>query len=374
MNIYKNYEKIYGLDKNNKIKVWYASIFNDEMPYVIIYHGFLNGKIQENKILYSKGKNIGKKNETTALKQCEIETNKKWLDKQEKENYKLSIDECNQINLYLPMLAQTYVPNNKKNNVKFPCYVQPKLDGCRCIIYLHDNSIKCQSRTGSFFSGLTHIEKDLEKLFKKYPTLILDGELFTFELPFEQMTGLIKTKKNNENQDVLKIKYHIYDIVNQDDYSNRYNFIQSLFQENQFQNIELVETKEIVSEKEILEYHKYFINKNYEGIIIRNCNGKYLNNYRSIDLLKYKTFIEKEYEIVNFKQGQGRDLGCIIWICKTDSGKEFSVRPKGDLEMRKKLFNEGHNYIGKKLTVIYQELSEYDVPRFPVGKDIRINY
>jgi len=108
----------------------------------------------------------------------------------------------------------------------------------------------------------------------------------------------------------------------------------------------------------------------YEGCILRNINGLYRTNYRSHDLQKYKEFIESEYEIVGFKEGDGRDKGTVIWICKTHDST-FSVRPRGSIEMRKELYENGNNYIGKKLTVIYQELSEMGIPRFPVGKSIR---
>ena len=65
--------------------------------------------------------------------------------------------------------------------------------------------------------------------------------------------------------------------------------------------------------------------------------------------------MESEYEILGYKEGEGRDKGTVIWICKVykDSKEStFSVRPKGTLEFRKELFKNGDLYIGKKLTVI----------------------
>ena len=44
------------------------------------------------------------------------------------------------------------------------------------------------------------------------------------------------------------------------------------------------------------------------------------------------------------------------------------------MESRRKLFETGKKYVGKMLTVIYQELTEEGKPRFPVGKDVRENY
>ena len=47
------------------------------------------------------------------------------------------------------------------------------------------------------------------------------------------------------------------------------------------------------------------------------------------------------------------------------------VRPTGTLEERGKMFKNGKKYVGKMLTVKYQELSEDGIPRFPVGKSVR---
>ena len=86
---------------------------------------------------------------------------------------------------------------------------------------------------------------------------------------------------------------------------------------------------------------------------------------------KFKTFCDDEFEIIDYKEGSGLDSGTVIWKCKTKDGKEFDVRPKGTVDERKKLLKNGNKCIGKMLTVTYQELSEYGVPRFPVGKTIR---
>jgi DNA ligase-1 len=375
MEIYE-FKPIYCYDKKNKIKIWYAKIFQEENTnqiYVILYHGYMDGKIQENKTVYSKGKNIGKKNETTVYEQCLQETKKKWLDKQEKENYQLSIETLSQSKIIYPMLAQSFDLNHSK--IVYPCFVQPKLDGCRCIVYQQKDKIMFQSRTGSYFTSLLHLENELKKWFEKYPDKILDGELYTSELPFEVRTGLIKKKKINETDTewIQKIKYHIYDIVNENMYIDRYNEILKIM--NPLPPfLSIVETILIQNVTEIKTYHQHFTSNGYEGIIIRNTNAPYQKQFRSPNLLKYKTFQENEYEIVDFKEGIGREVGCVLWICKTNQGQEFSVRPKGSLEYRKQLYQQGDTYIGKKLTVIYQELSEYGVPRFPVGKDIRIEY
>jgi DNA ligase-1 len=81
--------------------------------------------------------------------------------------------------------------------------------------------------------------------------------------------------------------------------------------------------------------------------------------------------LENEFEIIGFHEGEGDDIGTVIWECKIDDLKIFSVKPKGSREIRRDYFLNAANYIGKKLTVIYQEMTADGIPRFPVGKEIR---
>ena len=81
--------------------------------------------------------------------------------------------------------------------------------------------------------------------------------------------------------------------------------------------------------------------------------------------------MDEEFTIIDFTEGEGDEKGLIIFICETPDKKEFSVRPRGTREEREKLFLEGDYLIGQKLTVIFQEYSSDNIPRFPVGKSIR---
>lgn len=105
----------------------------------------------------------------------------------------------------------------------------------------------------------------------------------------------------------------------------------------------------------------------------RNPKSPYEIAKRSPHLRKYKEFEDDEFEIIGYQEGAGVDEKTVIWKCKTKDGEEFKVRPVGSLEHRRFLFSNAQNYIGKLLTVKYQELSEIGVPRFPVGKDIRLD-
>jgi DNA ligase-1 len=88
-------------------------------------------------------------------------------------------------------------------------------------------------------------------------------------------------------------------------------------------------------------------------------------------LQKVKRFVDDEFEIIGGKDGSGRESGLIIYRCKTKSGLEFDVRPRGTQESRRDIYKNLDSYIGKHLTVRYQELTDDGIPRIAVGIAVR---
>jgi hypothetical protein len=450
LSVHHSFPKLYAVDKNGKIKVWTAAVLQptDKQAAAAGYatsqisHGYIDGKQQLAFRDYNTGKNIGRSNETTPLVQCMSETRRKWTDKKEKEGYSetkpadcgegygdvsgnyfgdedLDGSECGAESgtPFLPMLAQTFNPadaistgactgSKKKKVIKFPCFVQPKLDGLRCVSYAtrcgNDVTVALQSRTGSFFTGLPHIAAALRPYLSQHPSVVIDGELYTDQMPFEELAGLIKKKKitDSDVERLKKVKYHVYDIYDHSQsnmpYSERLGVLvdavrrcacvanDTLTSGSPHRMLRsateaatvviLVRTEKVAALADFRRLFSEFVEAGYEGIMLRNAEGIYRANYRSNDLQKYKEFIEDEYLITGYTQGEGRDAGAVIWLCETEDGKEFTVRPRGTMEQRRIWFNEGATYVGKKLTVIFQELTEEGKPRFPVGKAVRDGY
>jgi len=158
-------------------------------------------------------------------------------------------------------------------------------------------------------------------------------------------------------------------------YENRKNHFNTIIiNERDLTLIVPVPSIEVNNVKNIDELHDNFVKDGYEGIMIRASNGPYEINKRSKYLQKYKKFMEEEFKIIGFHEGKGDEKGLVIWDCITKEDKPFSVRPKGTAEQRRDLYKNGDKYIGKKLTIIFQEYHESGIPRFPVGKAIRENY
>jgi len=276
-----------------------------------------------------------------------------------------------------PMLAHKYNPDK----VQYPAYIQPKLDGVRCI-FTKDGAF---SRTGKQFKNVRHIESALYSLFVTYPKLILDGELYNHELKhdFEKIISLVRKTKPTEkhrNEAANLVQYHIYDVASMSSisYQGRMMFINSLRNIQSINSkkcIQFIDTQAVIDENDARDMHQEFLNMGYEGSILRNMKGVYKNT-RSYDLMKFKDFDDAEATIIGYEMGQGKRYGTLgKFIMQDDEGIEFGCPPgKGynydDLANMAKNITD---YIGERATFTYFQRTKAGSYRHPHYKCIR-NY
>ena len=357
---------LYCKSKTGKTQVWNIETIGAKIR---VSYGYEDGAVTVNEKTITSGKNLGKKNATTAAEQAASEAKSTW-DKKKTGGYAESLDDA-QVpavasdgamaahETILPMLAHDY--NKRGKDIKFPCYVQAKLDGVRCIFR---NGV-LTSRQGKVFPDMEHITTDLEGV-----ELVLDGELYSDTLNFQQFVGLVRKKKHNPAEKVLlrQVKYWVYDCVNDKPFEERHGALKEMFHgARAFGHVEMLPTDECRTKAELKGFHDRFVADGKEGLIIRNKTGLYQLAARSKDLQKFKEFEDAEFTVVEYTDGVGSEKGLVIWVCETEDKKKFSVRPRGTHEERAELFNDAESYVGKKLTVRYQELTEDGIPRFPVG-------
>jgi DNA ligase-1 len=376
------FPKLFKINSHGKVSEWEITIIkNDKIYKIVTSHGDADGK----KIIHEKDITEGKV-KRSILEQAIQDASRKWENKKNKELYTENLD--TQKLIVRPMLANTfsfelYESKGRSFKIAFPAYIQRKYDGIRCISYLKDGEVIIESRKGIPFENFKLLKEELKSILKKLPpNFYFDGELYTNDLEFEAVSGLIRLhEKSATDKDIVminKINYLIYDFVDTDQlnlvYEERYQILSKILNENKLLRCINVETLLIKELDDIKKYHDIFVKDGYEGIMIRDIKGPYEINKRSKYLQKYKEFMEEEFKVVGFHEGTGDEKGTVIWDCITNDGKLFAVRPKGTFESRKKIFQEGNSYIGKLLTVIFQEYSTDGVPRFPVGKGIRDIY
>ena len=274
-----------------------------------------------------------------------------------------------------PMLA--YKVGKKDIDWSEKIFLQPKLDGVRCIFTRHG----AFSRTGKQFKNVAHIEEDLAEFFKKNPDTILDGELYNHKLKndFEKIISLVRKTKPTEQHRIEAeqlVQYHVYDTIVTfplaPNYQIRYEFlVRSL---PIARSITLIRNTSVDSYDEAKTLHNIHLAQGYEGSILR-LNKSY-EQKRSYNLQKFKDFSDTEATIIGYVEGKGKRQGTIgKFLMRDDEGVEFGCPPgKGYTyeDLANMLLNV-NDYIGQRATFTYFERTKANSYRHPLFKAIR-NY
>lgn len=377
-----NFPTLYKLNKNGtKWQTWHVCIIDcmDLVEGFIIRrtYGLEGGKMTISDKKVKQGKNIGKANETTPYQQAVNEATTLFNNYKDVHNYS---EKKQTVKNEFPgaMLAQSF--NKKSKRIIFPAFVQPKLDGVRFIVSLYNSTVTCYSRTGKVFgsNALSNIRNHIKHLLEKCPILseyFMDGELYSNDLTFEEISGICRNTTNPTPEIYEKLEFHVYDLIpiHKKDmhYMDRLKMLKEIFR-NVLQNsfLKMVPSVIVNTVDDIYEQHGNFTSLGYEGTMIRNQSGAYSHN-RTDNLQKLKDFEENEFLIVDVKEATGNDEGTAIVQCRTSNGNGelFWVRPKGSRAYRSDLLTS--QIKDRFMTVRYQNLTEKGVPRFPVGIAIR---
>jgi len=368
----REFPKLYKKTSTGAIQEWVVSVFIiADIPTIINNYGQVGGKIQESQEQVLEGKNIGKANETTAIQQAELQAEARWK-KQLKKGYVETVDDAQAGKTddiieggIFPILAHKYSEQGHK--IKFPALAQPKLDGHRCTSQ-RDEKTTLWSRTRKPITSMPHIIEVLERVGVER----LDGELYNHQYHnrFEELSSFIRQEVPQEGCEI--VQYHVYDYPHPTTTNKERNeFLQGL--KPFFKNtvVHIVETLVVNDEDELMEAFEHFLAEGYEGAIVRNMDGLYVNK-RSYDLQKIKEFDDAEFKIVGIKVGtKGSMAGKAVFTCEIPDVGTFDCKLKGNMDDLTKYANDPSLVIGKILTVKFQGYTKYGFPRFPVGLRFR---
>jgi DNA ligase-1 len=272
-----------------------------------------------------------------------------------------------------PMLA--YKMGKKEIDWSQEIFMQPKLDGVRCLISKNG----AVSRTGKPWKNIEHIIRRLKPFFNTHPDHILDGELYNHKLKndFEKIISLVRKQKptsSDKNEAKKLVQFHVYDCINP---SNK-NYSARLFEMTAFgiygKYIKLVYTQSVYkgSPEYMKEINKNHLNKGYEGSIMRL--DKPYEQKRSYNLQKWKNFSDAEATIVNYEEGKGKRTGTLgKFIMQDDDGNIFGCPPgKGyNYKDMADILENIHKYMGQQATFTYFERTKAGSYRHPLFKGLR---
>jgi DNA ligase-1 len=335
------------------------------------HYGQIDGAIQITEWTVCEGKNTGKKNATSNEDQAVKEAKATWKKKKES-GYFEKINDIDGVSFTEPMLAKNY--DDYKDELKYPIYSQPKLDGIRCVV----KKDGMWSRNGKSIVSAPHVLVALKPFFDKFPNAILDGELYAdkFANDFNAICSLVKkTKPTPEDlvESATNIQYWVYDWIVSKTFSDRNADITTYLTNNNV--VRRVPTHLVDTITHLNELYEKYVVEGYEGQMVRT-DGPY-ENKRSKCLLKRKEFKDSEFKILDIVEGVGNKSGMAgHMVFKNHKDIEFHSNIKGDRTYLRELLTNKNKLIGKSATVKYFNLTPGDeLPRFPYVVNIdRENY
>ena len=226
--------------------------------------GVQKGKITRSIPTYPNPKNINKKNFRNHLSQAIFECNALYKKKLEQgftqvETFPVGSGGPNYCQPIFPMLAKNYKDHKKK--VVFPVYVQPKLDGLRCIAFFDQNSkqVRLFSRTKKEYPSNEFndaIQKNLFSFLSEHSDLYLDGELYIHGTKLQTLNHYTRQENLSRELGEKRLQYHIYDVYenNQKPFKDRLKILNQLAPLSSL--IQVVDTKLVNSQEELDSFYQ----------------------------------------------------------------------------------------------------------------------
>lgn len=370
---------LYKTSSKGGLMMWQVGF--DGGDHLELTHGYVDGEIRTDRTQVEPkgGRNIGDQSLLEARQRYQLKY---------KEGYRPagSLDPP----IIKGMKGNVY----KEGCIKhWPVATQAKLNGIRMLAQ-DDGSGKITTRSwfNNYYYHLGHITDKLSALFPYLPAhSTLDGELYNHDLDFTTLTSAVKTVKTVHPL-LSQVQYHIFDIFYEgaggfEERNQLLNNAYSRYEEDMAEREEGVQTVFYIiatgranNHEEVMEQHQKMVEEGFEGIMIKKIAGKtdaqkaeslYKPGKRCNNILKYKDFHDEEVEVIGVEDAKGTEKGAAILLVKDERGNTFPLRMRGTFERRKDWLDNPDGIIGKNVTMRYQELSIYGVPRFPVGVAVR---
>lgn len=274
--------------------------------------------------------------------------------------------------------------------VRFPVMVSPKLDGLRV---LHHNG-------GPVTSSLKPVSNNHTRKLISSPLLAgFDGEMAVGDGMDPKAFKPAISAVMNENA-VMDITWWVFDIctpaIHHIPFKDRYSLLKSSVEAANLPYVKVVPHRMCINMEELLAFEAQMVMLGYEGIMLRDPNGRYKYDRSTFNegiLLKLKRgHIERgDAVVVGFiermrneneayinergltersvkKEGMvGRDdLGSFL-VKDVDTGMEFRIGTGDGLDdnLRKQVWDNKEDYLGKTIRYEWFAYGGYNKPRFP---------
>jgi DNA ligase-1 len=218
--------------------------------------------------------------------------------------------------------------------------VEPKLDGVRVVTVVdyESRTVTMYTRNGKELTNFPHIVKAFEDNMDNFArSYVFDGEVVS-----ETFQALMTQVHRKDNVDASDARLMLFDVVPLVEFKRGESVMgqrrRSIFLRENFSKIfkdsgciDIISQREFdldvfTDEIEFKDYNKAMVEAGYEGIMIKDPNGKW-EGKRSVAWLKQKPFIEVSLAVTSVEEGTGRNVGKLgAVVCEgVDDGKRIMV-------------------------------------------------
>ena len=282
-------------------------------------------------------------------------------------------------------LAEKYEPDIV--DWKDGWFVSRKLDGARCLAIVDSSGdVTFFSRAGNTFDTLSKVSEAIKELGLK--DVVFDGELCLIDKNGNEYFQGVMKELRKKNHTIQKPSYKIFDMISHEEFYSKkgqQNKPYSTRLENLSQVIEVNSGCLGMLPQELIKNDNHFgewiakaNESGWEGLILR-ADQPYKGK-RSKDLLKYKSFFDDEYKVIDVEMGpfryvnNGAECEETMLSCVMIEHKRHIVRVGSgfSIDQRKDFYQDPNKILNKIVLIQYfQETKNQDGGislRFPTFK------
>lgn len=279
---------------------------------------------------------------------------------------KLGIEKTTANGYRKPMLAL----DSKKMSVdqlNRAWWLSLKMDGYRSMAHLEtteegEDYMVFKTRGGGIYEGVAETLKYNQYLIDIARTYNceIDGEFYIHGMPLNEHTTICNTQKYTpELHD--QMVFNIFDLPDDTTPCNeRMLLLNKLAEEyeDEYPRIKLVKHVYVKSAEEIAPLLDDAMSKKYEGLMGLAVADKYQFGKRNKSCVKFKPFLDDEFEIKGIVQGNRYIHDMVFELYTKDRFNTFKAVPLGDFFVRQEYTENEKSYIGKMATIKYHRLNE----------------
>ncbi len=245
-------------------------------------------------------------------------------------------------------------------------YVEPKLDGIRCLAVVESGEAKIFTRAGKL---ITNFDSTLGRELAQLGDGCYDGEIMS-----NDFTDLMRQVYRKQNVDTSDVYLGLFDYIPLQEWKSkvgklsceeRFKILGDRLRGRDLEYLRLIVRITCEADYDLIkEHHDKFVNGGYEGAMIKDITAPYCFG-RDWSVMKFKAFFDADVPITALLEGTGKHSGKLGSFVVDYKGVEVRVGSGLTDDLREQIWSDKATHIGRTIEVRYQEETPDGSLRFP---------